>query len=777
MLTITKSKIQSKKWIKFLLFEILLFETKYLICKQYKFNKVQDINKITKMNLLTLSFPKELEPKFRDFFFDDSLKSFRISYLIVMFLYGVFGVLDTIVASNFFDLFFIIRFIIVIPFLLLVFLLSYFSLFRKVWQLLIFISALIGGTGIIVMLVNLPDEASYFHGLILVIFAAYFFVKLRFIYATLSGFLLVAIFNFLMINYSNATFTQIVSYNFFYITANILGMFASYYIELIYRRNYLLNLNLKSQSDDLHTKNINLEEEIKVRTKDLEESREKLNSLFNSMSEMVVFHQMVYENGHPIDYLIIDSNAAFTKITGISRTDAMNKLASKLYNTSPAPYLDIYAKCVAKNSIHTFETYFPPMDKHFAISAVPLGNRRFATITSDITERKKAEKEKAQIEERLKQTQKLESLGTLAGGIAHDFNNILAGIYGYNQILQIVLKDNADVQSYLEQIEIASNRAKDLIQQILSFSRRNESEKVQVNIVNLAKEVVKLMQSTLPHTVKLSIDYDSDIWNINANPTQIHQIILNLLTNAHHALVNETGFIKVQFQNQVVSSNDYGFASNIPPGNYVRMTVTDNGTGIDKSIIDKIFDPYFTTKPPGKGTGLGLPSVLSIVKEHNGGIKVYSEVGIGTTFSVYLPKAEGNENTQLYNSSELAGGSESILIVDDEISLLEISKITLESLGYKVEATKSAIDALEKVKSDPNKFNLIISDVNMPELNGVALAKEVIQINNTLPIILTTGYSKTLDDVNLDELNIKAVLLKPVSLNDFSQKIRDVLDS
>lgn len=756
---------------------MLLLTTKYLICNLLKFNKLKDAHNLTKMSLFTLSFPKELEPKFQEFFFDDSLKSFRISYLIVMFLYGIFGALDTIIASNFFDLFFIIRFVIVIPFLIFVFLLSYFSYFRKIWQILIFASALIGGTGIIVMLVKLPNEASYYHGLILVIFAAYFFVKLRFIYATLSGFMLVAIFNFLMINYSNATTNQIVSYNFFYITANILGMFASYYIELIYRRNYLLNLSLKSKSEDLHIKNINLEEEIKVRTKDLEESREKLNSLFDSMSEMVVFHQMVYENGHPIDYLIIDSNAAFTKITGISRHDAMNKLASKLYNTSPAPYLDIYSKCVAKNSIHTFETYFPPMDKHFSISAVPLGNRRFATITSDITERKKTEKEKAQYEERLKQTQKLESLGTLAGGIAHDFNNILAGIYGYNQILQIVLKDNLEVRNYLEQIEIASNRAKDLIKQILAFSRRTDSEKVQVNIVNLAKEVVKLMQSTLPHTVNLSIDYDSDIWDIFANPTQIHQIILNLLTNAHHALVNETGFIKIQFQNQIVTSNDFGFASNIPAGKYIKMTLTDNGTGIDKSIIDKIFDPYFTTKPIGKGTGLGLSTVLSIIKEHNGGIKVYSEVGTGTTFSVYLPKAEGSDNFELQNISELARGYESILIVDDEKNLLEISKISLESLGYTVEATESATEALSKVKSEPNKFQLVITDVNMPELNGIAFAKEVNQINNLLPIILTTGYSKSLEDVNLSEFNIKAVLLKPVTLNDFSQNIRKVLDS
>lgn len=728
------------------------------------------------MNLITLSFPEEYETKFRDFFFADSLKSFRISLLILMFFYGIFGVLDTIVASNFFELFFVIRFFIVIPLTLLVFILSYFDFFSTLWQFFIFILILIGGTGIIIMLVNLPNEASYYHGLILVIFAAYFSVKLRFIYATLSGFLIVVIFNYLMINYSNATSNQIISYNFFYITANIIGMFASYYIELIYRRNYLLNLHLKSKSEDLHKKNVDLEEEIRIRTKDLFESKEKLNTLFDSMSELVVFHQMVYDNGKAIDYLIIDVNFAFSKITGIAKSDAINKLASKLYNSSPAPYLEIYADCVAQNSINTFETYYSPMDKYFYISAIPLGNRRFATITADISERKKAEQEKAQYEERLKQTQKLESLGTLAGGIAHDFNNILAGIYGYNQILQIVLKDNIEVQKYLEQIDIASNRAKDLIQQILSFSRRSEAEKVQVSIINLAKEVVKLIQSTLPHTVNLTIDYEQDLWNINANPTQIHQIILNLITNAQHALINETGFIKLHFQNQVVTNNDFGFTTNITPGKYVRMTVTDNGTGIDKSIIDKIFDPYFTTKPTGKGSGLGLPTVLGIIKDHNGGIKIYSEVGSGTTFSIYLPKAEGDIQYESTNLEEIKRGNERILVVDDEETLLEISKVSLESLGYSVEATGNVIEAIDKIKIEPDAFQLIISDVNMPQMGGIAFAKEINKINKKLPIILTTGYSKTIDKVNLKELNVKEVLLKPVSLNDLATKIREVLD-
>lgn len=497
------------------------------------------------MNKFTLSFPKEYEVNYQSYFYDDSVTVLRVSLLVVMFLYGIFGIVDTIVASNFFDLFFTIRFLIVIPFLLTVFILSYFNIFRKFWQLSLFLCSIVGGTGIIVMLVYLPNEASYYHGLILVIFAAYFFVKMRYILATISGLLLVVIFNFLMINYSLATTNQIFSYNFFYITANVIGIFAAYNLELINRRNYLLNVALQSKSDNLLEKNINLEEEIRLRTKSLEENQEKLNALFDTMSEMVVFHQLVYEEGKAIDYLIIDCNKPFTQITGIKKNFAVNKLASKFYNSTPAPYLEIYSQCVADNSIKVFDTYFPPMEKYFQISAVPLGNRRFATITSDITGRIKAEQEKAQYESRLRQTQKLESLGTLAGGIAHDFNNILAGIYGYNQILQIILKDNNEVKHYLEQIDVASNRAKDLISQILSFSRRNETEKIQVNVVNLAKEVIKLMQSTLPNTVEVKVDYSDYLWNVNANPTQIHQIFLNLITNAYHALNNETGFINL----------------------------------------------------------------------------------------------------------------------------------------------------------------------------------------------------------------------------------------
>lgn len=703
-------------------------------------------NKIPKMNPFTLSFPKEFEHNYQDYFFDDSLKEFRISFLVVMFLYGIFGILDTVVAGQFFELFFFIRFAIVIPFLLLVFILSYLNIFRKVWQYLLIISSQVGGFGIVWMLVNLPNEASYYHGLILVIFATYFFVNLRFFFATISGLLLVVTFNVFMNEYSYATANQIISYNFFYITANILGMLAAYNIEKMYRKNYLLNVSLQSRPDNLIEKNINLEEEINSRTKQLEENQEKLNTLFDTMSELVVFHQLVYRDGKAVDYLIIDCNVTFTRITGISKADAVNKLASKLYQSNPAPYLDIYTQCVAENSIKVFETYYEPYEKYFQISAVPLGNRRFATITSDISERKQAEKEKAQFEARLRQTQKLESLGTLAGGIAHDFNNILAGIYGYNQILQIVLKDNDEVQHYLEQIDLASNRAKDLINQILSFSRRNESEKIQVNIVNLAKEVIKLMQSTLPNTVNITIDYPNDLWNVNANPTQIHQIILNLITNAYHALNNETGFIKIIFENQLITESDFGFAGNINQGEYIRMTVTDNGTGIDKSIIDKIFDPYFTTKPIGKGTGLGLSTVLGIVNEHHGGIKVYSEIGIGTTFSVYLPKAEDNCNLAKFVISNDLKGSEHLLIVDDEKSLLEISKISLESLGYNVEVYISPNEALEKLKIDPQKYNLVISDVNMAEMNGIDFAKEIQKINKEIPIFLTTGLTINLNN-------------------------------
>jgi len=353
---------------------------------------MSNVNEKIKLNKITLSFPKETEKEFQKFFYHDSLKVFRLAFLLVTLLYGAFGILDTLIVKEYLQFFYLIRYAIVIPFLLIVFLFSYFKFFEKIWQILILSSFIIGGAGIILMIATVPDEASYYGGLMLVIFAGYFFVKIRFIVATIGGWLLVLIFNIVMFTYGDSPRDLIISYNFFYIAANIISMLASYYIELFYRRNYLLTKTLNIKSEQLQLQNLNLDEQVKIRTHELEESKRILSVLFESMSDMVVMHDIVFdEDGKAVDYIITDCNTVYTKITGIEKQQAINKLARTVYNTSPPPYLKEFTDVVITREPIRFETFYEQMNKHFLISVVPTGTNKFATITMDITERKEAE--------------------------------------------------------------------------------------------------------------------------------------------------------------------------------------------------------------------------------------------------------------------------------------------------------------------------------------------------------------------------------------------------
>jgi PAS domain S-box-containing protein len=352
------------------------------------------VNEKIKLNKITLSFPKETEKEFQKFFYHDSLKVFRLAFLLVTLLYGAFGILDTLIVKEYLQFFYLIRYAIVIPFLIIVFLLSYFKFFEKIWQILILSSFIIGGAGIIVMIATVPDEASYYGGLMLVIFAGYFFIKIRFIVATAGGWLLVLIFNIVMFTYSDTPRDLIISYNFFYIAANIISMLASYYIELFYRRNYLLTKTLNIKSEQLQLQNLNLDEQVKIRTHELEESKRILSVLFESMSDMVVMHDIVFdEDGKAVDYIITDCNTAYTNVTGIEKKQGINQLASKLYVSNPPPYLKEFTDVGITGKDIRFETYYESMDKYFLISAVPIGINKFATVTMDITEIKNAEEE------------------------------------------------------------------------------------------------------------------------------------------------------------------------------------------------------------------------------------------------------------------------------------------------------------------------------------------------------------------------------------------------
>jgi len=384
---------------------------------------------------------------------------------------------------------------------------------------------------------------------------------------------------------------------------------------------------------------------------------------------------------------------------------------------------------------------------------------------------------KHHLENQLRQSQKLEALGTLAGGIAHDFNNILSAIMGYTELVMMDIESNQKAKEKLNEVFKASIRAKDLVNQILTFSSQGDREQKPMNISLVLKEVLKLLRASLPSTIEIQKKIDCKNETIMADPIEIHQVMMNLCTNAAQAMGNNGGVLEVNLLDEEINTENKHEIQDLTSGSYIVLVVSDTGHGIKKDVIEKIFDPYFTTKRKHGGTGLGLSVVHGIVRSHGGSISVKSEVGIGTTFKVYFPKIEFHDD-QFERTLEypVPFGFEKILFVDDEQILINVNKEMLERLGYKVTTRTSSIEALELVKKHPDRFDLVITDQTMPNLTGIALAEEITKIRSDIPIILCTGFSKTMSRKKLQSIGIKEFVMKPVVHKELAATIRRVLD-
>ena len=383
-------------------------------------------------------------------------------------------------------------------------------------------------------------------------------------------------------------------------------------------------------------------------------------------------------------------------------------------------------------------------------------------VFRDITERQKADREREKLEAQLRQAQKMEAIGTLAGGIAHDFNNILSVIIGNSEILDLTDAVNPSAKDGLNQIMAASQRARLLVKQILAFSRHARQEKLVINLKPIVKETIDFLRASLPTTIQLKHYLDPKAGQILGDPTQIQQVLMNLCTNAGHAMEKEGGVLEIVLENVELGEEDARLDSETEAGRYLRLTVSDTGHGIDPVILPRIFEPYFTTKEQGKGTGLGLSVVHGIVKSHGGTIKVYSEVGQGTSFRVYFPSAEDPAVSEAVAPRPLPTGSERILFVDDEPALVDLSRRMLSRLGYEVHTRTSPIEALEAFRANPKKFNLVITDMTMPGMTGLGLAKKLNEISPGIPIVLCTGFSDQANEHRAHALGIRAFLLKPL---------------
>ena len=494
----------------------------------------------------------------------------------------------------------------------------------------------------------------------------------------------------------------------------------------------------------------------------LRESEEKYRSMMESMEDSAYICSA--------EFLIEYMNPAMIKrvgreVTGQSCYEAIHGF------DNICPWCQ--HENIQKGEYIRTELVSPKDQKTYHVSSSPIFKRNGSVsnlnIFRDISEIKT-------MKIRLQQAQKMESIGSLAGGIAHDFNNILFPILGMSEMLLEDLPSGSLAHQNAQEIYDAGIRGSDLVKQILAFSRQSEHKKIPVGIQKVLREVLKLCRRTIPSDIEITQSIQIDCGLVNADPTQVHQIAMNLITNAYHAVEMTGGEISINLHETELLQEDLS-SSNLEPSRYAVLTISDTGCGIEPTCMDKIFEPYFTTKEKGKGTGLGLAVVYGIVKEHHGDIKVTSEVGKGTSFSVYIPLIRKKSDTIKSDKIEIhPTGDEMILLVDDEESVLRLENQMLGRLGYRVTMRNSATDALMKFRANPEAFDLVVSDMNMPNMTGEQLSRKLMAIRPNIPVIICTGFSERIDKEKAHAIGIKGFLMKPVVKSEMAQMVRNVLD-
>ncbi len=400
----------------------------------------------------------------------------------------------------------------------------------------------------------------------------------------------------------------------------------------------------------------------------------------------------------------------------------------------------------------------------------------FLAVKEDITERKQAEVERVRLEEQLHRSQKLETIGTLAGGIAHDFNNILTPIMGYADMAKSSLPSSDPLYDDLEHILNGANRAKQLVEQILLFSRQTERSRHPLKLQSIVKEALKLLRPSIPTTIEIRQTIDTCCDNVLADEVQMHQVILNLCTNAWQAMEEKGGVLTIEVQQVEIDEVTAKSYPNLKDEEYVLLTVSDTGVGIDEATLDRIFEPFFTTKAVDRGTGMGLAVVHGIVRSHEGEIVVRSEEKKGSTFYVYLPVAKARDEMVIEDLEAIQGGRESILVVDDEEAVAKVIEMMLEQFGYRVEVFNASTDALRAFHQQASNYDLVISDLTMPNMTGLLLSEKLHEIRPEFPTIIMTGYGENLSEELLEYYGIHKVIGKPITIRELAGGIRQVLD-
>ena len=386
----------------------------------------------------------------------------------------------------------------------------------------------------------------------------------------------------------------------------------------------------------------------------------------------------------------------------------------------------------------------------------------------------------ARLEEQVRQAQKMEAVGTLAGGIAHDFNNILTPILGFAEMALEETEQGSLAHGDIGEVIKAGQRARALVRQILTFSRQSGADRIPVRIQSVVPDALALIRSSIPPSIELVSGIDPDVGPILADPTQIQQIVMNLCINAYHAMAASGGVLHVELEETKIARKDPAVEESLEPGPYAKLIVRDTGKGMSQAVAERVFEPYFTTKHQGEGTGLGLSVVHGIVKSCAGAISLSSEPGAGTTVTVLLPVIEpqgpeANENET--SALPLPSGTERIMIVDDEETIIEMERKMLEGLGYRVAGFLDSEEAREAFLADPGAIDLVLTALAMPRLTGIELAEEMLAARGDIPIILCTGYGEMVDEKRLLRVGIRELYPKPVRRRGLAERIRRVLDT
>ncbi len=522
----------------------------------------------------------------------------------------------------------------------------------------------------------------------------------------------------------------------------------------------------------------------------LRESQAMLSLIYNSTSDMLVLFSVLPDDS----YRIVSTNQTFQEfVRQLQGTNAppnligarLEEMAEAVLHCSPEAVAQLRKKCgaaVREGWPASYETVFdlPARRMYVELSLAPVrnpdaGSQHLLWACRDISARKEAEERQRNLEMQLQQARKIEALGQLAGGIAHDFNNLLTGILGYGELIKSNCMEDAVTQGQIDHILHAAYRAKDLVKQILAFSRREVPDRRPISFEPIVNEVLNLIRASAPPGIQVETFMSPEMPAVLGDATQLHQVAINLCTNAVQAM-GEKGKLSVSLETVNV---DAAFARNHPPlheGEFIRLSVSDTGPGITSKAMEHLFEPFFTTKPPGAGTGLGLAVVHGIVRSHEGTISVYSKAGEGTTFQVYFPVSGILPDSKPSSGGDMPHGhGELILFVDDEEGIVALATAVLEQLGYRPLSFTHADEALNHFSNDPHAFAAVITDLTMPHMSGAELAQAIHELRPEVPIILTSGYSGAIDENRAVRSGFAEILGKPFAMRALAESLQRVL--